>query len=91
VSPDGLDIYFASNLSFPPGQQISRYLGATRANRGERFGTPVRLEDEGINTDMPEGQPDLSAGGLMLCFMRASLDPVWFSRMPTSTWRPGPP
>jgi hypothetical protein len=67
ISSDGLSLFFSSNRAGGNGSW-DLYV-ATRTSTSEPFGAPVNL-GTGVNTNLPEFAPAISADGLSLYFQR---------------------
>lgn len=88
ISADGLELYFASNLSNDP--QNSEIMMATRPSQNDPWGEPVNLGTN-VNSGQYESTPFISPSGLTLFFSRGySKSHIHVSRRATAMdpWGP---
>jgi len=99
ISADGLELFFQSNRSGGQGDQDTWV--TTRTTTSDPWAEPVNLGPD-LNSPTVDGQPDISADGLILFFRSRKPgtyggSDIWFSKRATvkDDWgmpvHPGPP
>ncbi len=99
ISADGLELFFLSNRSGGQGDQDTWV--TTRTTTSDPWAEPVNLGPD-LNSPLKDGQPDISADGLILFFRSRKPgtyggSDIWFSKRATikDDWgmpvHPGPP